>query len=276
MTSMLSRKMTLTTTMLNPLPDIQDLPDTRGIAIQQVGIRDLHYPIQIVDQHNHRQSSIGNFSLSIGLAATQKGAHLSRFVEILESYPRCFGTDGEGLAALLANVQTKLGAEHAFVELSFPFFLKKMAPHSGQTSLMDYQIAFSAEKKATQPVQFSCQVKVPVTSVCPCSRAISNHGAHNQRSLLMLCVKTNNPIPAEQWIRLLEQQGSAELYALLKRPDEKHVTEQAYENAKFVEDIVRDAALMLNQDTNVVEYSLLVENLESIHNHVAFAKIKGL
>lgn len=260
-------------TGIESLADIQELPDTRGITIQRVGIQDLKYPILVSNQWGDKQSSIGLFSLSISLQAIQKGAHLSRFIEVLEKHPREFSTNGSGLDDLLHIIQSTLHADRAFLEISFPFFMEKSAPKTHVKSLMNYKVTLKAEKFGNASTQWEVIVAVPVTSVCPCSKAISLHGAHNQRSLLTLRIKTKQPVPLEQFVSLLEQQGSAELFALLKRPDEKWVTEHAYQNAKFVEDIVRDIALILNQDKNVIHYHITSKNLESIHNHSAYAEI---
>jgi GTP cyclohydrolase I len=256
-----------------PLADIQALPDARGIIIPRVGIQDLKYPIRISNERGIEQSSIGLFNLSTSLQAIQKGAHLSRFVEVLETHPRKFSTKGNGLDDLLHLMQSTLRADKVFLEVFFPFFMEKSAPQTGIKSLMDYKVTLRTEKSGQSPLQWEVIVAVPVTSVCPCSKAISLHGAHNQRSLLTLRVKTKCPVSIEKWIRLLEKQGSAELFALLKRPDEKWITEKAYQNAKFVEDIVRDIALSLNQDKNIIHYHIASKNLESIHNHSAYAEI---
>ncbi len=256
-----------------PLTDIQELPDTRGIAIQRVGIQDLQYPILINNQQGLNQASVGLFNLSISLPAVQKGAHLSRFVEIIEKHQRAFSTQGDGLNDLLSLIQSILEADKAFLTVAFPFFMDKLAPVTQLKSLMNYDIRFKVEKQGNSPIQQEVSVSVPVTSVCPCSKAISQYGAHNQRSLITLSLKTKYPVSFEYWINLIEKQGSAELFALLKRPDEKWVTENAYQNAKFVEDIVRDIALKLNQDENVIQYHLASKNLESIHNHTAYAEI---
>jgi GTP cyclohydrolase FolE2 len=256
-----------------PLTDIQELPDTRGIAIQRVGIQDLQYPIIITNQQGLKQASVGLFNLSISLPAVQKGAHLSRFIEVIEKHQRAFSTEGDGLDDLLHLIQSTLHADKAFLEISFPFFIEKLAPITQLKSIMNYDVRFKVEKSGDSPMQQEVIVSVPVTSVCPCSKAISLYGAHNQRSLLTLSLKTKYPVSFEYWISLIEKQGSAELFALLKRPDEKWVTENAYQNAKFVEDIVRDIALKLNQDENVMHYHIASKNLESIHNHAAYAEI---
>jgi GTP cyclohydrolase IB len=256
-----------------PLADIQEKPDTRGITIQEVGIQDLKYPIHIQNEQGTTQASVGTFDLAVSLNPTQRGAHLSRFIEVLEAHPRYFSTQGDGFDTLLHLIQTKSHADDVFLKLAFPFFMEKRAPETQIKSLMDYAVTIKAEKHGAAAPQLETTIQVPVTSVCPCSRAISQYGAHNQRSLLTLRVSSQHFVPIEQWIRLLEQQGSAELFALLKRPDEKWVTEQAYRNAKFVEDIVRDVALALNQDDNVLKYHITAHNIESIHHHAAFAEI---
>lgn len=258
-----------------PLADIQSTIDTRGIALPKVGLRRLKYPIFIRNQVGQVHEAEGEFSLSIGLAADKKGAHLSRFIQVLHpAENRLFSTRGEGLISLLSRLQTELESPIAQVSVFFPFFMEKAAPVSELNSWMHYRVGFSAEKYEEQVV-LRTHLTVPVTSVCPCSKAISDAGAHNQRALLNLAIQTGHPVPVEYWIAFLEQQGSAPVYPLLKRPDEKWVTEQAYHNAKFVEDIVRDVASCLQKDKNIRSYHISAQNIESIHGHDAFAEISS-
>lgn len=256
-----------------PFIDIQSQTDARNVFIQKVGIRDLKYPIHVLTQSGQRQPTVATFEMSVGLQADVRGTHMSRFIEILHAQDWLISW--EGLAEMLGILQTRLQAEHAFLKIHFPFFIEKRAPVSGAQSLMDYQVTLCGERHGEQPPHLSLQVQVPVTSLCPCSKAISQYGAHNQRSLLTLTIQSKTPVTFEYCIHLLEQQGSCELFALLKRPDEKWTTEQAYKNPKFVEDIVRDIAVQLNQDPSVVHYHIQAENLESIHHHAAFAEVLG-
>lgn len=255
------------------MPDIQASPDNRQIAIQRVGVKNVRHPITI-DTPSGTQASIGIYDLDILLAADKKGTHMSRFIELLE-------TDKAALSLAsfrhtLANMLEKLDAEAGRIGLTFPYFIKKTAPISGVQSLLDYQVSLTGEaKKLDGQVTYSLwlKVEVPVTSLCPCSKEISRYGAHNQRSHVIIHAELINDIAIETLIRIAEEESSCELWGLLKRPDEKYVTERAYENPKFVEDLVRSVALRLGRDERIRHYIVEAENFESIHNHSAYALI---
>jgi GTP cyclohydrolase IB len=252
------------------IPDTQSAPDARHLAIQRVGIKDVRYPLQLrlgsQVQHTHAL-----WSLDVALPAEKKGTHMSRFVAWLEALDEPLDTNT--LRQRHAGMLHKLGASEGRIEAAFSFFIKKRAPVSGVQSLMDYQGRLIAETRGGQ-TSIWAEVAVPVKSLCPCSKEISDYGAHNQRSLVTIRVETNEPLPWEQLVRFAEDAASSELWPLLKRPDEKWVTERAYENPKFVEDLVRDVALALNADARIGRYSVDVENFESIHNHSAYARIE--
>lgn len=254
----------------NAMPDVQASADVRQIPINKVGIKDVKFPIT-VSSGDHHQATVGNFSMYVGLSADLKGTHMSRFIEILEAQVSPISADNFSL--LLAAVLEKLEAETAFIEVTFPYFIHKTAPESGVKSMMDYEVKITGDI-SSEGSTVRTDVLVPVTSLCPCSKKISQYGAHNQRSHLHLEVQTADVMPLEDIIRIAEDEASCELYGILKRVDEKHVTERAYENPKFVEDLVRDIAARLNQDDRVTAYKVSSENFESIHNHSAYAEIE--
>ena len=253
------------------MPDIQGSADTRNIAINKVGIKDIKYPVRVKDRSGREQHTIANFNMYVNLPHHFKGTHMSRFVEILNEHE--YEITVESFKKMLAEMTKRLEAESGHIEMTFTYFVKKSAPVSGIKSMLDYEITFIGELINKQP-GIILKIVVPATSLCPCSKEISEYGAHNQRSHIMVTVKTNGFLWIEDIIDLVEKQASCELYGLLKRPDEKHVTEHAYQNPKFVEDIVRDIALQLNQHKRVSAYSVESENFESIHNHSAYAMIK--
>jgi GTP cyclohydrolase IB len=251
------------------IPDTQSERDQRHLAIQRVGVKDVRYPLvlQVSGQPQHTHAL---WSLDVALSAEKKGTHMSRFVAWLESLPTPLTALSlrEGLGAMLA----KLEAQDGRIEAAFSFFIKKRAPVSGVQSLMDYQGRFVAEARGgVQRVWV--EVAVPVKSLCPCSKEISDYGAHNQRSTVTIRAEVKQELPWHEFVRFAEDNASSELWSLLKRPDEKWVTERAYENPKFVEDLVRDVALALNKDGRVGAYVVEVENHESIHAHSAYAQI---
>jgi GTP cyclohydrolase I len=258
--------------------DVQNHRDDRQIAIDRVGICDLHYPIIVLDQRNERQTTTAKLSMSVDLPHEFKGTHMSRFVEVLNAHR------GEvtmrTLPTILSELKAKLNAERAHMEVAFPYFLERTAPVSGATALMDYQCKFIGEVNGNE-ADFVLSVCVPVTSLCPCSKAISDYGAHNQRGQVTMEVRTRisaSGLPVLMWIEELievaETSASAPVYALLKRKDERHVTMQAYNNPVFVEDLVRNVALKLQADNRVTWFRVHVLNQESIHNHNAFAEIE--
>jgi len=258
-------------TRITEVEDVQGRADTRRIPINRVGIKDIKHPVRVKDRSSGEQHTIATFNMYVSLPHNFKGTHMSRFVEILEAHEREITV--ETFQRMLREMVDKLEAQEGKIEMSFPYFVEKKAPVSGVRSLMDYEVTFSAEiRKGRQ--SFTMKVLVPVTSLCPCSKEISERGAHNQRSHVTVSARTNDFVWIEEIVDLIEKQASSELYGLLKRPDEKHVTERAYDNPKFVEDLVRDVAAVLNLDERVEAYVVESENFESIHNHSAYALIE--
>ena len=256
---------------LDPIADVQSKPDVRHIAIDKVGIKDIRHPVLVKDRSQGVQHTIASFNMYVELPHNFKGTHMSRFVEILNSHDLEISV--ESFKDMLAEMNKRLESKRGHIEMSFPYFINKAAPVSGVKSLMDYQVSFLGEINGEQDAT-TIKVVVPVTSLCPCSKEISKYGAHNQRSHVTVAVRTNSFVWIEDLIDLVEKQASCELYGLLKRPDEKHVTERAYENPKFVEDMVRDVAAQLNADARIDAYVVESENFESIHNHSAYAMIR--
>ena len=252
------------------IPDTQSAPDGRHLAIQRVGVKDVRYPLQLVVA-GAVQSTAALWSLDVALPAEKKGTHMSRFVAWLDGLD--VPLDAATLRSRHAAMLTLLGAQEGRIEAAFSFFLRKRAPVSGVQSLLDYQGRWIAETRAGVTAVWA-EVAVPVKSLCPCSKEISDYGAHNQRSLVTIRVEIKDQLPWEQLVRFAEDAASSEIWPLLKRPDEKWVTERAYENPKFVEDLVRDVALALNADARIGRYRVDVENFESIHNHSAYARIQ--
>ncbi len=259
--------------------DVQSRADQRGIALDRVGVTDLRYPIVVLDRAHERQATTARVTMSVSLPHHFKGTHMSRFIEVLNEHR------GEvtmrTLPKLLTELRLRLTAESARAELHFTYFLERMAPQSGARGLMDYECSFIGEANAERE-SFSLGVKVPVTSLCPCSKEISDYGAHNQRGIISIDVRSApssvGPEPALIWIEelieLAEKSASAPVYPLLKRSDERHVTMQAYENPVFVEDMVRNVASALREDRRVAWFAVHAVNYESIHNHSAFASVQ--
>ncbi|MEN8176637.1 MAG: GTP cyclohydrolase FolE2 [Pseudomonadota bacterium] len=252
------------------IADVQSSADTRRIAIDKVGIKDIRHPVRVRDRSQGEQHTIASFNMYVFLPHSFKGTHMSRFVEILNNHEREITV--ESFKEMLAEMAQRLESEAGHIEMAFPFFINKKAPVSGVESLMDYQVTLIGEIKNGEPLSF-VQVVVPVTSLCPCSKEISEVGAHNQRSHVTVTARAADFIWIEELIDLVEQEASCEVYGLLKRPDEKVVTERAYNNPKFVEDMVRDVAARLNADERILAYTVEAENFESIHNHSAYALI---
>ena len=255
-----------------PIADVQNYPDSRQIAIDKVGIKAIRHPIRVMDKNSGVQHTIATFGMYVYLPHHFKGTHMSRFIEILNGNEREFSV--ESFEHVLRLMVKKLEAESGHIEMNFPYFVNKKAPVSGVESLMDYDVTFIGEIKDGQYLQ-TMKVLVPCTSLCPCSKKISEYGAHNQRSHVTITVRTNAFVWIEDIIRIAEENASSQLYGLLKRPDEKYVTEKAYENPKFVEDLVRDVAAALNRDERIDAYVVEAENFESIHNHSAYALIES-
>ncbi len=262
---------------LHNIPDVQSAPDARKLAIDQVGVKAIRHPVRIMERPSAVRASptvqhtIATFNMYVGLPHQFKGTHMSRFVEILSAQERELTV--ESFKAMLKQMVKRLEAEEGRIEMSFPYFIEKQAPVSGVKSLMDYEVTFIGEIKKKKQ-SFAMKVLVPVTSLCPCSKKISDYGAHNQRSHVTVTAKTSDFVWIEEIVDLVEKQASSELYGLLKRPDEKFVNERAYDNPQFVEDMVRDVAAILNLDERITAYVVESENFESIHNHSAYAMIE--
>jgi GTP cyclohydrolase IB len=256
---------------LHNIPDVQRSPDSRKLAIDKVGIKAIRHPIQIMQRAGGVQHTIASFNMYVGLPHHFKGTHMSRFVEILNAHEREITVDS--FQVMVKEMVSRLEAEEGVVEMTFPYFIEKSAPVSGVKSLMDYEVSFVSQILDGKQC-FAMKVLVPVTSLCPCSKRISDYGAHNQRSHVTVTAHTGEFVWIEELVDLVEKQASSELYGLLKRPDEKHVTERAYDNPKFVEDMVRDVAALLNLDERITRFVVESENFESIHNHSAYALIE--
>ena len=253
------------------IADVQGMADTREITIDRVGIKALRHPIRVLASNGEIKHTVATFDMTVRLAHDVKGTHMSRFVEILESNTEAFSISNFG--NLLKRMVQKLEVTEGRIQIAFPYFIEKSAPVSGVKSLLDVDVLLTGEiNNGTTKV--ITKVTVPVTSLCPCSKEISEYGAHNQRSHISISVRTVATMAIEDVVRIAEDQASAELYGILKRPDEKFVTERAYDNPKFVEDLVRDVAAALNADERVEAYVVESENFESIHNHSAYAVIE--
>jgi GTP cyclohydrolase I len=253
------------------IPDVQGSEDTRKLAIDKVGIKAIRHPIQVMERGGASQHTVAMFNMYVGLPHQFKGTHMSRFVEILNAHEREISVDA--FQVMVDEMVAKLEAESGHVEMTFPYFINKAAPVSKVMSLMDYEVTFTGEIQQGRKV-FTMKVVVPVTSLCPCSKKISDYGAHNQRSHVTISARTNSLVWIEELVEVAEKHASSELYGLLKRPDEKYITERAYDNPKFVEDLVRDIAAALNSDERIDWYIVESENFESIHNHSAYALIE--
>ena len=253
------------------IPDVQSSADTRRLAIDRVGIKSIRHPVKIRERAGGLQHTVAHFNMYVGLPHHFKGTHMSRFVEILNAHEREISPVTFRL--MLREMVKKLEAANGHVEMTFPYFVTKKAPVSGVKSLMDYEVTFIGEILGGRE-SFTLKVVVPVTSLCPCSKKISERGAHNQRSHVTIAARINAFVWIEELIDQVEGQASSELWGLLKRPDEKYVTEHAYDNPKFVEDMVRDIAASLAKDPRIVSWVVESENFESIHNHSAYALIE--
>lgn len=255
----------------NSIPDVQGSADNREIPIDKVGIKGVKHPVKIAARDGSEQHTVAEFNMYVNLPQHFKGTHMSRFVQVLNEH------EGEitvaSFKSMLEVISRRLEADSSHIEMSFPFFVTKTAPISGVKGLMDYDVTLIGEYHQDRPALF-IKVVVPVTSLCPCSKDISDYGAHNQRSHITIKAELQTEqVWIEDLIDIAEQESSCELFSLLKRPDEKYVTEKAYDTPKFVEDLVRDVAGRLNQDERIKSYELETENFESIHNHSAYAFI---
>jgi len=255
---------------IHTIPDVQSYLDTREIAIDEVGIKDLKYPIVFRDGETV-QPTIANFYMAVSLPADRKGTHMSRFVRLLNDEVNEVSLSS--ISSLLKTMNETLNAEVGIIELEFPYFLTKHAPVSGLASKIDYSIHIEAKANA-EAEQVFLSITVPVTSLCPCSKEVAAYSAHNQRSHIVITVDQQTSLSVEELIKIAEKQASSELYGLLKRSDEKFVTELAYDNPKFVEDMVRDVARELMDHDQVSGFIVETENFESIHNHSAYASIR--
>ena len=255
-----------------PLPDIQSIFDTRAVAIDEVGIRGLVHPLKVRTAGGAVVHTVVKADMFVGLPHDAKGTHMSRFIEVLQAHDDAL--DVAGLRALFDRMLARLDARSGVIDLAFPYFIRKTAPVSGVESLLDYQVRLRAHRVEHGDVVVTMTVAAPVTSLCPCSKEISDYGAHNQRSIITITAELAGNISIEELVTVAEQEASCEVFGLLKRPDEKWVTERAYDNPKFVEDLVRDIALRLKTDERIAAYVIESENFESIHNHSAYALIR--
>lgn len=266
---------TLPKSVASPPPtsieDVQARADSRRIPINKVGIKDVYHPVRVKDRSSGEQHTIANFNMYVALPHNFKGTHMSRFVELLHGNEREISV--ESFRDILAQMTEKLNAQTGHIEMAFPFFVMKQAPVSKVESLMNYQASLIGELH-NGVSELWLKVVVAATSLCPCSKDISKYGAHNQRSHITIKAKVDGHMWLEELIDIAESEASCEVYGILKRADEKHVTERAYENPKFVEDIVRDVAVRMNNEARVRAYVVEAENFESIHNHSAYALIE--
>ncbi len=258
------------TKALAEVEDVQARADTRHLPINRVGIKDINHPVRVKDRSAGEQHTIATFNMYVSLPHNFKGTHMSRFVEILHAEREI---SVESFRHMLESMTERLEADAGHIEMSFPYFIMKRAPVSGVESLMDYRASLIGERH-DGITDLWVRVVVPVTSLCPCSKRISDYGAHNQRSHVTITAQLSKHLWIEELIEIAEQEASCELYGILKRPDEKYVTERAYDNPKFVEDMVRDVATRLNAEKRIVAYVVESENFESIHNHSAYALIE--
>jgi GTP cyclohydrolase I len=255
------------------LKDIQNLTDDRNVPIDKVGVKNINYPIIVLDKIKQHQHTIASINMFVNLPHHFKGTHMSRFIEILNKFRFEIGISN--FHEILEEMLEKLNAESAHLEVSFPYFIEKEAPITQSKGLMEYHCMFIGNKKKNEELDFIISVKAPVTSLCPCSKEISDFGAHNQRSLVKVNFKFKKFVWIEDIIEVIENSSSSPVYSILKRPDEKYVTEKAYNNPMFVEDIVRELALKLKEMEDITWFTIEAENFESIHNHSAYAFIES-
>ncbi len=255
---------------MDTLVDVQSRRDDRNVEIDKVGVKNVRYPISLLDKKKKRQHTIATINMYVLLPSHFKGTHMSRFIEVLNENRDCI--DIRNIDKIVTQIRKRLKAKRAYIELSFVYFIEKKAPVSGIKSLMSYDCKVEAigddESKKTV-----LTVEVPITSLCPCSKEISDYGAHNQRGVARVSVEFDSMIWIEELVKVAEESASCDIYSLLKRPDEKYVTEKAYNNPAFVEDIARNIAIRLQADKRVKHFEVEVENFESIHNHNAYAYI---
>ena len=253
------------------MKDTQNQRDYRNITIDKVGIKNLRYPITVLDRRNGRQDTVATINMYVDLPHEYKGTHMSRFVEILNVLRPEVSL--KKISDALEQMKKHLNAASSHIEVTFPYFIEKNAPISNSPGLMDYTCKLTGSSGPDGKIDFVSEVIVPVSSVCPCSKEISEAGAHNQRGEVRLSIRFKKFIWIEDMIEIVEKSGSSEVYSVLKRVDEKYITEYGFSNPKFVEDIVRDIAIKLKEDSNITWFSVSAENFESIHNHSAYAHI---
>jgi len=253
------------------MKDVQNEPDFRNMAINKVGIKNLSYPITVLDRNKGEQHTVASINMYVDLPHDYKGTHMSRFVEMLHLFRPKVAL--KTFADILGQMKSHLNAASAHIEITFPYFIQKNAPVTQSPGLMNYTCRLNGSIDSNSRVDLVSEVIVPISSVCPCSKEISNGGAHNQRGMVHLKTRFKKFIWIEDMIELVERAASCDVYSVLKRSDEKYITEKGYDNPKFVEDIVRDIALELKADKNITWFSVEVENFESIHNHSAYAHI---
>ena len=252
--------------------DIQNQPDYRKIPIDKVGIKGLKYPVKVLDKTTGLQSTVASISMYVDLPHQCKGTHMSRFVEILHLFRTKVSL--ESITNILEDMKKILGAQSSHIEITFPYFIEKKAPVSGFKGLMDYTCSIKGSSNGKKHTDIVLTIAVPITSVCPCSKEISDYGAHNQRGEVKVSTRFNKFIWIENIVELVEKCASCDIFSVLKRSDEKFVTEKAYNHPKFVEDIARDVSKTLMDDDNITWFSVSAENFESIHNHSAYAYIE--
>jgi GTP cyclohydrolase IB len=257
---------------LTEIADVQSMPDHRNIDIDKVGVKNISYPIVVLDKYNGTQNTVACINVYVNLPYRHKGTHMSRFIEILSEFRRHISI--KNIPQILEETRRRLHAQSAHIEMTFPYFIEKQAPVSKASALMEYICTIKGSLNEKGNIDLVACVKVPITTLCPCSKEISMVGAHNQRGEVRVNVRFKKFFWIEDLIRIIEESASCEVYALLKRQDEKFVTERAYSNPMFVEDIVREIALKLDRDDNFTWYSVDSENFESIHNHSAYAYIE--
>jgi len=250
--------------------DIQNQRDHRRIEINKVGVKNIRYPVTVLDKARGVQHTVASVNMYVGLPHRFKGTHMSRFVEILNKHKGDIAI--KNLSKILQEMKAKLKAKTAHLEVEFPYFIEKEAPVTRSKSLMEYICRFCGSSNENE--DFYVGITVPITTVCPCSKEISEFGAHNQRSVVTVNLRFKKFIWIEDIIQLVEESASCDLYSILKRPDEKFVTEKAYENPRFVEDVVREVAKKLKKDMNITWFTVESENFESIHNHSAYAFVE--
>jgi GTP cyclohydrolase I len=254
------------------LHDEQQLSDERGLHIDKVGVSGLRFPIEVCDRTSLTQSTVATIAMYVDLDQSFKGTHMSRFIEVLNSHGSIISVDN--ISELLHEMKDRLNSKNSYLEIEFPYFISKKAPVTQQAGLIDYKVHFDVSL-INEGIDFVMTLKVPVTTLCPCSKAISEYGAHNQRGEVSVSIRSNETVWIEDLIKIVESCASSELYSLLKRVDEKAVTERAYENPVFVEDLVRNVVTKLKTDSTITWYKAEAENYESIHNHNAYACIES-